>query len=62
LKTEQTENGNFSLLAANGKCKWQTSISLLQTDTENEICFPWSSNDKWLSKIAVSSNMPTYAQ
>jgi hypothetical protein len=31
---ELTENGNFRLYAANGRRKWQTSVSLLQTETE----------------------------
>ncbi len=34
-KTEQTENSNFPFFAANGKRKRQTSICLLQTETEN---------------------------
>jgi hypothetical protein len=29
------ENGNFRLFSANGKRKWQTSVCLLQTETEN---------------------------
>jgi hypothetical protein len=33
-KTELTENGNFRLLAANGKRERQTSV-LLKTETEN---------------------------
>ncbi len=33
-KTEQTENGNFSLFSANGKRKWQSSVWLLQKETE----------------------------
>jgi hypothetical protein len=34
----------------------QTSICLLQMN----ICFPWLANDKWLSMIAVSANVPIY--
>ncbi len=44
-KTELTENGNFRLLAANGKREWQTSV-LLKTETENESFFPCLANDK----------------
>ncbi len=32
------ENGNFRLFAANGAAKRQTSVGLLQTETE--VCFP----------------------
>jgi hypothetical protein len=42
-KTELTENGNFRLFAANGKRKRQTSICLLQMETE--VCFAWLAND-----------------
>jgi hypothetical protein len=38
-ETELTENGNFRLFAANGKRKQQTSISLLQMETENGSLF-----------------------
>jgi hypothetical protein len=38
-------NANFCLFVAKGKQKQQASISLLQTETE--VCFPWSANDKW---------------
>jgi hypothetical protein len=41
-----TENGNFCLFAANGNRKWQPSVGLLQTETETEVCLPWSANDK----------------
>jgi hypothetical protein len=32
---ELTVKGNFRLFAGNGKQKWQTSICLLKTETEN---------------------------
>ncbi len=35
-----TENGNFLLLAAIGKQKWQTSVCFLQTKNRSLI-FPW---------------------
>jgi hypothetical protein len=41
-----TENGNFCLFAANGNRKWQPSVGLLQTETETEVCLPWSANEK----------------
>jgi hypothetical protein len=34
-KTKRMENGSFCLFAANGKQKQQTSVCLLQTETEN---------------------------
>jgi hypothetical protein len=45
-KTELTENGNFRLLAANGKRERQTSV-LLKTETENGSFFPFLANDQW---------------
>jgi hypothetical protein len=33
------ENGKFRSLSANGKWKWQTSVCLLQTETENGSLF-----------------------
>jgi hypothetical protein len=39
MKTELKENGNFHLFVANGKQKRQTSICLLQTETENGSLF-----------------------
>jgi hypothetical protein len=38
-KTELTQNGNFCLFAANRKQKWQMSVFLLQTETENGSLF-----------------------
>ncbi len=38
-KMELTENGNFRLFSANGKLNWQTSICLLQMETENRCLF-----------------------
>jgi hypothetical protein len=41
-------NGNFCLFTANGKHKRQTSVCLLQTETEKmKVSFPWSANDNW---------------
>jgi hypothetical protein len=57
-KHKLMENGNFYLFAAKGKQKWQTSVFLLQTETE--VCFP-STNDIQESTIAVSANVPIYA-
>jgi hypothetical protein len=45
-KTEPTENGNFGLLAANGKRERQTSV-LLKTETEKGSFFPCFANDQW---------------
>jgi hypothetical protein len=45
---ELTENSNLRLFAAYGKRK-------------TEVCFQWLANDKWLSTIAVSANVPIYA-
>ncbi len=45
---EQTESSNLCLFAAYGKRK-------------TEVCFQWLANDKWLSTIAVSANVPIYA-
>jgi hypothetical protein len=54
--SELTKNGNFRLFAANGKWKRQTSVGLLQTETEStEVCFPWSANYKGKYTIAVFS-------
>ncbi len=38
-KTELTENGNLRCFAANGKRKQQTSVCLLQAETENRSLF-----------------------
>ncbi len=38
-KKELTENGNFQLFAANEKPNWQTSVCLLQTETEKGSLF-----------------------
>jgi hypothetical protein len=43
------ENGNSKLLFVRGKRKRKT-----------EVCFPWSTNDKRQSTIAVSVNLPIY--
>jgi hypothetical protein len=45
-KAKLTENGNFRLLAENGKQERQTSI-LLKTETENGSFFPCLANDQW---------------
>jgi hypothetical protein len=42
----QMENGNFYLFAENGKQKRQTSICLLQMETEKGSSLPWWANDK----------------
>jgi hypothetical protein len=36
-KTELTENGNFLFFSVNGKWKWQLSVCLLPTETENGV-------------------------
>ncbi len=42
-KMELTENGNLRLFTENGKEKQQTSIYLLQTETENRSLFSFVS-------------------
>jgi hypothetical protein len=45
-ETKLTVNGIFSLFAANGKGKWQTSVCLLKTETENRNLFALVGNRK----------------
>jgi hypothetical protein len=46
-KMELIENGDLRLFDTKGKWKWQASVCLLQTETENEVYFPYLTNDKW---------------
>jgi hypothetical protein len=57
---ELTENSSFRLFAPNGKRKRQTSVCLLQKETENGSLFPLVGIDKLLSIIVVSANVPFY--
>jgi hypothetical protein len=43
---EKGMNGKQQLPFACCKQKWQTSVCLLQTKTENGSFFPWSENNK----------------
>jgi hypothetical protein len=56
-KTELTENGNFRLFSANGKRKRQTSVCLLQTETENGHLFSRSANDKRKSTVGSETTL-----
>jgi hypothetical protein len=55
-KTELTEEGKFRLFTASRERKRQTLVCLLQTETENGSCFPWSANVKrYIQPFALKS-------
>jgi hypothetical protein len=56
------ESGNFRLLAANGKRKWQTSVCLLQMETENRSLFSLAvdGNRRFLCQQKYPSTVGSY--
>ncbi len=57
-----TESGNFRLLAENGKRKWQTSVCLLQTETENRSLFSLVGKRQTVIDVCCSANVPIYCR
>jgi hypothetical protein len=58
-KTELAGNSNFRLFPENGKWKLQTSICLLQTETQTDICFPRSANEKGIQRLLSQQICPS---